>query len=355
MKIAYGVHGYGRGHATRAFPILEHLCSEYEVKIFAGGDAYGILADQFDVIRIPCLSFDKKGTRKSVLRTLTKNASNIADLILRGVGYQIVRESLEQLQPNVVISDSEGWTGRAAFDLNIPRIAFDHHGIFTHCTPSMSKLDKLRLTGDNIIYKQLIPKPDRILASSFYSAPCKHDRVSVVPAILRNEVYGHESTEGDHLVAYFSKGLAALSHNVVDALTSLPYDVRMYGTHDKGSYKNIQFKKIGRKFLKDLASCRAVISTAGNQLVGECMYYKKPMLVMPEDSVDQRTNARHVDIMGIGIATTFEAFDKATVAHFLSRLDYYKAKASHHEADGREEAIEILDLWIKELGLPFTN
>jgi UDP:flavonoid glycosyltransferase YjiC (YdhE family) len=39
MRIAHGVFGYGRGHATRAAAVLPELETRHEVRIFAGGDA----------------------------------------------------------------------------------------------------------------------------------------------------------------------------------------------------------------------------------------------------------------------------------------------------------------------------
>ena len=42
MRIAYGVMGYGRGHAMRTMSVLPALMAEHEVTVFAGGDAYPV-------------------------------------------------------------------------------------------------------------------------------------------------------------------------------------------------------------------------------------------------------------------------------------------------------------------------
>ncbi|MEO1232096.1 MAG: glycosyltransferase family protein, partial [Myxococcota bacterium] len=47
MRILYGVHGYSRGHATRAAAVLSELVKEHEVLIFAGADAYDLLKSDF--------------------------------------------------------------------------------------------------------------------------------------------------------------------------------------------------------------------------------------------------------------------------------------------------------------------
>ena len=36
MRIAYGVMGYGRGHAMRARAVLPSLMEEHEITVFAG-------------------------------------------------------------------------------------------------------------------------------------------------------------------------------------------------------------------------------------------------------------------------------------------------------------------------------
>ena len=40
MRIAYGVMGYGRGHAMRTATVLPHLMEQHDVRVFASADAY---------------------------------------------------------------------------------------------------------------------------------------------------------------------------------------------------------------------------------------------------------------------------------------------------------------------------
>ena len=39
MRIAYGVMGYGRGHAMRTLSVLPELMKEHEITVFTAGDA----------------------------------------------------------------------------------------------------------------------------------------------------------------------------------------------------------------------------------------------------------------------------------------------------------------------------
>lgn len=81
MRIAYGVHGYSRGHATRALAVLPELKRRHEVMVFAGGDALPMLASRFSVRPIPYLTYvyDRRG-RISKLATIAENSKKLLDL-----------------------------------------------------------------------------------------------------------------------------------------------------------------------------------------------------------------------------------------------------------------------------------
>jgi len=61
MRIAYGVMGYGRGHAMRTGTVLPALMAEHEITVFAGSDAYEVLAPQFPTVRIPTIGYAYNG------------------------------------------------------------------------------------------------------------------------------------------------------------------------------------------------------------------------------------------------------------------------------------------------------
>lgn len=52
-------------------------------------------------------------------------------------------------------------------------------------------------------------------------------------------------------------------------------------------------------FITSLASCRGVISSAGHQLISECLHLQKPMLVIPESGqYEQQLNAEMLEKTG---------------------------------------------------------
>jgi UDP:flavonoid glycosyltransferase YjiC (YdhE family) len=94
MRILYGVHGYGRGHATRTLAVLPHLAARHHVLILAGGDAYQTISPAYQVVRIPTLAFAyNQGPgprRRSNRQTLRRNLPAVLDLLWQGPTFELV-------------------------------------------------------------------------------------------------------------------------------------------------------------------------------------------------------------------------------------------------------------------------
>ena len=84
-----------------------------------------------------------------------------------------------------------------------------------------------------------------------------------------------------------------------------------------------------RTFVEDLAGCAALVSAAGNQLLGEALFLGKPVFAIPEElHHEQQVNACFLKLMGAGDWTTLEQFTAAPLTRFLSRLDEYRANVA---------------------------
>jgi uncharacterized protein (TIGR00661 family) len=353
MRIAYGVHGYTRGHATRAASVLTDLTRRHDVLIFAGGDAYEALRHRFDVVKIRTLGFSYgKGGKMSKLDTIRRNVPKLWDLFARGPHFARIAKRLKAFGPDVVISDAEAWTHRAALALGIPRIGFDHFGVMVYCRVPMPVGDRMISLLDRSLYRFLMGDPERVLVSSFYSARPNSLDVRLVGPLVGDDVSELEPTDGGHLLCYLNMGRDQLSDRVRDALSACGRPVRAYGP---GLAKveapdNVTFHEPNRTgFLADLASCHAVLSTAGNQLVGEALHLGKPLLVMPEATVEQRLNGAAVARMGIGERSSFDEIDEGVIRRFLGQRDEFAAAARQHATNGRREALERLETWFEEL------
>ena len=352
-RLLFGVHGYGRGHAARAQAVLPRLAQLYEILVLAGDDAYDQLRGTYPVRRIPVLRYhhDRRG-RRSALLTAKRNIPAMLDLLMGGAIFQMVRDEIRRFAPDVVLSDSEPWTHHAARDLGIPRISFDHYGIMVHCRPEMSRRERFVGWMESLLYRRLVCNPERIIVSAFYDAPPQRAGVHVVGPILREPVRQRQPSTGEYLLAYFSNASVNYTPRIEQALKSLPCPVKIYGTGRCDVDGNIEFCPAGDlPFVRDLAECRAVFSTAGNQLISEAIHFGKPVLVMPEDSLEQQLNARIVHAWRIGMRTTKVEVSAELLLRFMGRADEFAGNVAARRRDGLAEALQAIEQAMKELAL----
>jgi len=346
MRIAYGVHGYGRGHATRALALLPELGRRHEVRVFAGGDAFESLHRAYGAVQIPNLGYVYQRGRLSLARTLWNNLPLLADVVRAGRHTQAIMRSLRDFNPQVLLCDCEPLTARAAGLLGIPRVSLDHFGILARCRVDLGSLDSIKSLLDRTLYLAMFGRARHALISSFYDAPPRSKRVVVIGTLLRDEVRAVRPSDGGHLLVYFNRGAEQLTRGIAKVLGSSGREIRIYGSGRVGRVGNMWFRPTSdRGFLEDLAGARAVVGTAGNQLVGEALYFGKPLLVMPERSVEQRMNAAAIVRLGVGEALAARGFTEQSLAAFLDRVDQYVEKIARNVNDGREQALRTLETW----------
>ncbi len=351
MKIIYGVMGYGRGHAMRTAAVLPALMKTHDVLVLAGEDAYEMLHKRFPTVKIPTIGYvyDQSG-RISPPLTIRRNASPMTDLLLGGAATRRVEQLIRDHQTDLVISDSEAWTHRAARRMGIPRISFDHVGIIAYCKPPLPREDWLLGHRDALGYLSLMGIPERILVSSFYPAIPRWAGTEVIGPLMRDEVLAQTASDGDYLMAYFNKGEHQYLPHVEAALKGLSIPVKVYGTTRRGRDGNLHYRpRANEAFVQDMAGCRAMLSTSGNQAMGEAIHFGKPVFVLPEDCFEQRLNAFMVERMGIGRRSSFADISSDQIEEFLLNENGYRANMDTHRRDGRREAVQTLHRFIAEL------
>jgi uncharacterized protein (TIGR00661 family) len=341
----------------RAAAVLPDLARRHEMRVLAGGDAHDALADDWPVVRIPTLRYhEKRPGKRSAYLTLKRNLPAALDLLLGGPGVAMVREELAAFRPDVLVSDSEGWTHRAARALGVPRISFDHFGVLVYCRWPMGWVQRLVNRAEAVIYKALVSRPDRFIVASFHAPPPRRDDVTVVGPVLRPVVREVTPEAGDFLLVYFSHPRRYFRPKVEAALRGAGVPVTVYGAPREGSDGNLTFRPLAnRPFVEDLARCRAVFSTAGNQLISEAMHFGTPVLAMPEDSLEQRLNAAMVERLGVGMRTSLRRFSPEVLEAFLARTDAFRARvrtdasAAGPSRDGTAEAVAAIERYAEEL------
>lgn len=295
-------------------------------------------------------TYRPKTGQLSLAATILHNLPAALDLLCRGPVFNFVRDVILDYRPDVVISDAEAWSHRVAEQLRIPRISFDHFGLLAHCQPTFDLQDRIPARFHAWCYRWLMRQPDRALVSSFHDAPSRHPGVQVIGTLLRPVVRQAVSVDGQHLLVYFNRGLEQFRPGTLDVLRSLQMPVRVYCNQPQEPIGQVSFHVMDpHAFVNDLASCRAILSTAGNQLVGEAIFLRKPLCVLPEDCVEQRMNAAAVERMGIGMRVQSARLTPAVLKDFLSRLDLFRERMAGLQCDGTATGARLLEQFLQEL------
>lgn len=122
--------------------------------------------------------------------------------------------------------------------------------------------------------------------------------------------------------------------------STVPADFIAYGC-DGVAAPNINYKNTSSDaFINDLAACRGVLSTAGQQLIGEARYFGKPLLVVPMPGQhEQEINARYARLEGLG---DYSPIDRLTSA--LIQQTFNQPRAVPRPGNGVDQLLDLLKI-----------
>lgn len=349
--ICYGVAGEGRGHATRVRTMVEMLRREHAVTIFAPHDAFDMLHaayrdSEVEVLRIPGL---RHGYGRSGRLSLACTAATALPFVLRLESMVApVTEAVASRRPDLVITDFEPLLPRAARRLQVPFISLDHQRFLVDCDLS-SLPPRLYRAARFMSYfvRTFYGGQELTVVSSFYSLPVKPSprRVLQVGVLLRPELERTTVTSGEHLVAYLRRGAPA---RLLSVLAASGREVRVYGAGSHPPKGRLTFCPISEGgFIADLASAAALVTTAGNQVVGEAVALGKPVLALPESgNMEQEINAHFVQACGAGRSVPFERLEAANLRDFLAQLPELREGLSRLPGKGNDAALAAVEKYL---------
>ncbi len=354
--IIYSMCGEGRGHATRVQTIVEALLPKHRFILLAARDAYHQLYDRYQdnplvsVRRLPGLFFSYRGQRVDYGRSLLAAVPYLWRLRAM-VGY--VSKMIERDQPSLAITDFEPILPRAARKQGVPWISLDHQHFL-----SVSNFQDLpwRFRWRGLFLRGSIPLfysgQAGEAVSSFFHLPPRPGTESIlrIGVLLRQLVLDfalHPPAPAGHILVYIRR------HAPDSLWRTLERSGRpsiVYGCGDRPSAGSIQFKRIADfEFVRDLAAAECLISTAGNQLVGEAIHLNKPILAIPEDgNFEQDMNAWLVEKSGVGWCTTFQQLTPHYLQQFLVAVPSLRRRLERLSVCGNQEAIEFIERFLPE-------
>ena len=318
------VQGEGRGHMTQAITL-------HDLLIEKGHEISGIVLGSSGKRDIPEFFF--KHMKAPILQlqspnfvTDKKNKSiNVTKSVIHGFkNLKIYKESLKKIdelikitKPDVIVNFFDLLAGLyyRLYKPNIPHLCIAHQYIYLHPEfkfPDGKKVDQFAI---KIFTKITSTGSNKKLALSFYDLKETKNDVTVVPPLLRNQVFELNAEKSEHYLIYL------VNNGYFDEIAdwhNKNQDVELHCFTDNPQYihSNYNFNKnklfvhpINDKlFLEKMSGARGLATSAGFESVCEAMYLGKPVLMVPiKGHYEQFCNSRDAHKAGAGIyADTFE-------------------------------------------------
>jgi uncharacterized protein (TIGR00661 family) len=311
------VLGEGRGHMTQAMAVKDTVekAGHEVVSVVLGTSrnrqipSYFTNAIKLPVTQVPTLEFKYSNDRTVNLTATVAGVIKDFPAYRRGLAQlkAVVRES----KPDVILNFFEALTGVYALTTRQrpPVVAVAHQFMVRHP-------DYVRAPGkyfQQLVFRSLVRlagSRSTQIALSLYEAPdlpAKNLRVG--PPLLRRQLFALEpKRDGDFVLIYL------LNHGYADQIIAWHQknpQMKLHCFYDKPGAPaelkhddTLTFHRLdGEKFLRMMAECKFVVSTAGFESLCEAAYLGKPLFVVPvENHVEQEINAIDATRAGLGVA-----------------------------------------------------
>jgi uncharacterized protein (TIGR00661 family) len=258
-------------------------------------------------------------------------------LKLRRESLDLIRQLAMAERPDLFITDFEPLTALAAASLNTPCYSIDNQHRFCHPLGSDFPLYLQvysRLTGEFV--RRWIKQPRQCIVAVFHHCPpsAHYQRVDV---LLRDTIARLRPSEGEHVLLY---GRGELGRRMTRIASTVPSCFIAYGCEGVAA-QNIEYKSTSQEgFARDLASCKAVVCTGGQQLIGEAGYFGKPVLVIPiPNQHEQEINARYARSEGIGDYCPIGRLTRERIERAIGRTVRRRERAN-----GVDQVIDLLGI-----------
>lgn len=327
-KIMYGYSGEGSGHSTRAREMARALIAEgHDVRLTSYDRGYRNLADEFDVFEIEGLTISSEDNRVSVLKTIVENLKRLP---AGNRSLWKLRDELETFQPEVIITDFEPMTAYLAEHFEIPLITLDNQHRMRYVEYQVPPDGDAEAALIRNVIRVVVPWPSVSLITAFAPGKLTNDRSFLFPPLVSSDVRNLTPANDGHILVYLTSGFESL----LPILKTYPRERFLVYGYDRNEVdENLSFQKASRGgFIDHLASCKAVIATAGFTLISEALYLGKPYLALPmSGQFEQELNAFQLSQLGYGAA--MNELSATAIGDFLYREPDYLERLAGFDRD----------------------
>lgn len=306
-RILYGVAGEGFGHSSRSELLGRRLLAAgHEVLFAASQKSFRYLGRNFEgrVKEVYGLHFICEKGKVRRVKTFFSNAGRYFTGFR--TNWHLFRGCVREFQPELVISDFEPFSQWWAWRHRVPCVSIDHEHLLT-----LGKLDRIECSRRDRFFARLVTRgyhtwTKAYVILNFFKVPLRGGQGVLTPPVVRPVVRSIEASSGEHIVVYSTDSGDAQRKQLSEVFKRFSKQrFFVYGFEEYGQQGNLLFKKTSTEgFLRDLASSRAVVATAGFSLISECLHFRKRMLLMPVRSqFEQIVNAHYIQKIKMGMYT----------------------------------------------------
>ena len=344
-RILYGIAGEGMGHAIRSKVVIEHLLKKHSIIIVSSRKPYEFLSKHFDdVYDIHGLHLSYKNNKLQSIKTFFQNAYKLP----KGSYYTFKRLMgiLKGFKPDVVISDFEPFTNLISKFFSIPLISIDNMHIMTNCKLKIPKRYYKDYLTAKLIIKSFIIKADYYLINTFFYPKIKKKNTFLFPPVLREEILKARVKNEKCILVYQT---SRSNKKLKKVLKKIDQKFIVYGFDMNKKEKNLIFKEFNEKeFIKDLASCRALITNGGFGTLVESVYLGKPVLSEPvRKQFEQILSAICIDRLGYG--EFHRKLNVKKINGFISNINSYRENLKKYIREDNSKILEKLDKVINKI------
>jgi uncharacterized protein (TIGR00661 family) len=316
QRILFLVQGEGRGHMTQAIALAQ-LLPGCEIRVLVGRSPQRRIPEFFTRVFPAAEGFDSLNfafdARQRSVNQLGTLLSSLPQLPRYWSALRSVRSQIRAFAPDLIVNFFEPLGSLASRGLGIPTVALGHQFLFAHPqTPFPAGFAWERRAFRSYL-RFFFGHSDRLLALSAYPAP-PHRRIVVVPPLLRAELFELRPTRKNFALTYVvNPGYAA------DIAGRWPLPTVCFWDNPDAPLRlkrgNTLFHRIDdRAYLRYMAHCRCLVTTAGFESMCEAAYLGKPMVLVPvEGHFEQLCNATDAAAHRLALHTkSFTAIDLAS-------------------------------------------
>ncbi len=335
-KFILAVQGEGRGHMTQALSMYDMLIEQGHTvcAVIVGTSSRREIPAFFlekiasPVYRIQSPNFvsDRKNKSINIARTITYNLARL----------KTFRQSLHQIDsiikehsPDIVVNFFDLLIGLYyRFYKPIPRlVCIAHQYIYFHPDFEFPKGHWIEQRAIIFYTRLTTSHKAKNLALSFYRIHTSNKNVTVVPPLLRKEVFNLQPRKDDfyliYLVnnGYFEEVLEWHRSNPQIEIHCFTDQPEIIESQYNFNHAKLQLHAINdRLFLEMMSRARGLASTAGFESVCEAMFLGKPVLMVPvRGHFEQFCNAHDAFKAGAGIFD--DKFDIGKLANFSATFN----------------------------------